>query len=90
MVAVPGGDRLAQLRQPAERRVPVGGLVGRIARERLDHVRRRAGLRVPAPEIDERLAVRGCGRGDAREQRPEVLLGQPLDSRRPDPHRARS
>ena len=90
MVAVPAGDRLAQLGQPTERRVPVGGLVGRAARERLDHVRRRAGLRVPAPEIDESLSVGSRCRGDARKQRPEVLLGQPLDSRRRDPHRVRS
>ena len=48
--------------------------------ERVDDVLRRAGLRVAAPEVDD-LA----GRGDARQQRAEVLLGQAFEPVGPAP-----
>jgi hypothetical protein len=48
------------------------------ARKGLDDVRRRPDLRIPAAEVDERLAVRGSGRSDTLEQRHEVLLRKAL------------
>ena len=80
MVAVAAGDRLAELGQPAERRVavavgPPGGL-----RERLDDVGGRTDLRIAAPEVDDRRAAVGRGGRDASEQRTEVLLGQPVEA----------
>ena len=79
-VAVARGDRVLQLRHPAELGVAVRALVRGRALRRLDHVCRRTDFRVPAAEVDERLAVLRRLRGDAREERGEVLLRQPLDS----------
>jgi hypothetical protein len=44
-------------------------------RKGLNDVYRRTGLRIPAAEIDERLALLRSGGRDAREQSGEVLLG---------------
>ena len=63
-------------------------VVGRRALGGLDHVRRRPDLRVPATEVDERVALTRGFLGDAAEQLREVLLGKPLDSIRTPPHRA--
>jgi hypothetical protein len=50
--------------------------------ERLGDVRRRADVRVAAPEVDERLSLGSRGGRDAREQAREVLLRQAFDSLR--------
>lgn len=47
---------------------------------------RRPNLGIPAPEIDERLAVERSGRGNASKQRGEVLLRKPFDPIRRWPH----
>ena len=51
--------------------------------EGLDHVDWRPDLRIAPPEVDEWLAVLAGGRGDARQQRREVLLGQSRDALAP-------
>jgi len=79
--------RLAQLWQPAEGRIAVGGRAAGAADEGRDHVLRRACLGVPATEVDERLPVERRRSRDAREQRPEVLLRKPLEPLRSRPHR---
>ena len=63
-----------------------GGLV-RSRRERVDHVLRRPDLRIPAPEIDERLPVERSVLGNPSEQRSEVLLRKPFEPVRAFPHR---
>ena len=63
-----------------------GGLVRR-RRERVDHVLRRPNLGIPAPKIDERLPVERRGRGNASQQRGEVLLRKTLDPIRRWSHR---
>jgi len=55
--SVPVGERLAQLRQAAKRRVSVNIRPLGAACQHLDNVRRRPGLRIPAPQIEERLAA---------------------------------
>src|SRR5207244_3060499 len=52
-----------------------------------DDVLRRADLRVPAPEVDERLSLGGRRHGDAGQERHEVLLRQPLNPFRRLAHR---
>jgi hypothetical protein len=56
--------------------------------QRLDDVGGRPGLRVPATEIDERLAAEPRVLGDPPEQPAKVLLWKSLDPRRPPSHRA--
>ena len=80
-VAVAGGDGLLQLGHPAELGVAVRAVVRGRALSRLDHVRGRPDLGVPAAEVDERLAVLRRLRRDACEQRGEVLLRQSLEAR---------
>jgi hypothetical protein len=46
--------------------------------ERVDHVLRRPDLRVPPPEIDERLPFERRVLRNARQQRREVLLREPF------------
>ena len=82
--AVSPRDRLAQLREAAEGRVAVRVGPGRGRRERLDDVRGRPDLRVPAPEVDDRRAAVPFRLRDSLEQRTEVLLGQPLEAVRFD------
>jgi hypothetical protein len=48
--------------------------------QRLDDVRGRPGLGIAPPEIDERLAARGCCSRDSSEESDEVLLGQPIEA----------
>jgi hypothetical protein len=48
-------------------------LLRRDLRESLDDMRRRADLRVPSSEIDERFAALLSGYGHASEERGEVL-----------------
>ena len=79
-VAIARGDRLLQRRQAGEGRVAVDVRTGGGGRKRLDDVRRRPDLRVPAAEIDQGLAVLGSGGGDPREQCREVLLGKTSDA----------
>jgi beta-glucuronidase len=61
------------------RRPRLSGSIGGRPLRRLDHVHRRPDLRVPAPEIDERLPLAPRLLRDAREQRGEVLLRKPLE-----------
>ena len=80
-------DRLAQPRQPAERRVAVHVRPSRGGAQRLDDVRRRPDLGVPAAEVDDRRPLlRGRGR-HAREQSGEVLRRKPLEPVRTRTHR---
>jgi hypothetical protein len=51
-------------------------------------VLRRPDLGIPAPKINERIAVKGSVFGDASEQRSEVLLGEPFDPVRSRSHGA--
>ncbi len=62
------------------------GLVARGLDECVDDVRGRRDIGIAAAEIDQRLARLGRHGGDAREERREVLLGEPFDSVRPRPH----
>src|SRR5262249_22443908 len=82
------GDRRAEVREAPKRCVTVSRrTVGRVG-QRVDDVLRRSGLRVSAPEIDDRLAFeRGRG-GDAGEQGAQVLLREPVKPGRPWAHRA--
>ena len=75
------GDRLAELRQARERRVPMHrrGLLARGLDEGVDDVRRRRTSGLPRPRSisgSPGLGGHGC---DAREQRREVLLGECFD-----------
>ena len=79
-VAVPSRDRLPQRGQPAKRRVSVSRRLVRRLGERVDHVLRRPDLGIPAPEVDERLALERRVPRDLREQRSEVLLREPFES----------
>src|SRR5581483_9043328 len=83
-VAVAARDRLAQARQPPKRRVAVDGGPTRGLAQSLDGVQRRPDLGVAAAEVDDVAA----GRGDAAEERGEVLLRQPLEPVRALTHRA--
>jgi hypothetical protein len=56
-------------------------------RQRRDHVPRRPDLRVPAPEVDERLSFESRVPRDLREERREVLLREPIEELRSRPHR---
>ena len=62
-------------------------LIRRLA-ERVDHVLRRPDLRVPAPEVDERLPLERRVPGNLSQQRREVLLRKPFDAVRRGSHRA--
>src|SRR5439155_1975761 len=55
--------------------------------ERADDLLRRPDLRIPTPEVDERLSSIGCRGGDPGQQSGEVLLGQPPDPVRGLAHR---
>jgi hypothetical protein len=81
-LAVPPSDRLPQLGQAPERRVSVSRIPPSRLGERLDHVRRRPRLGIPAPEIDERLPIGSRRHNDASEQGLEVLLRKPVTSPR--------
>ncbi len=89
-VAVPRSDRLLQLGQPEKRRVPVDERrrLERNLVEPLHDMRRRPDVRVPAPEIDDGLAVLRLSGGDASEQPSEVLLGQAVEPFGAGAHRA--
>lgn len=78
-LGVASRNRLPQRGQPAKGRAPARGGVVRRRRERVDHVRRRPDLRIPAPEVDERLPLERSVLGNASEQRREVLLRKPLE-----------
>ena len=69
-VRVALGDRLAELGQAREGRVPVHrrGLLARGFDEGVDDVRRRRDVGIAAAEIDQRLAGLGRHGCDAREQ----------------------
>ena len=85
-VAVALGDRLARAREPADRRVAVDVRTPRRVDERLDDVRRRPELGVAAAEVDERRTSLGGRRGDAAEQRDEVLRREPAETGGPGAH----
>ena len=85
-LGVASRNRFAQRGQPAKRRVPVSRRIVRRRSERVDDVLWRPNLRVPAPEIDERLALERSVLGHAREQRGEVLLRESLEPVGTGPH----
>jgi hypothetical protein len=59
------------------------------ARQGLDDVSRRSGLRVPSAEIDELFALKRGDSGHGAEQGTEVLLGKAAEARRLTGHRRR-
>ena len=81
-VAITRCDRLARPGDPADRCVAVHAGVEGCRAKRLDDVRRRAGLGVAAPEVEDRRPAVSRGRRDARQQVHEVLLRKALEALR--------
>ena len=86
--AVPVGDRLAERRNPSERRIAVRAIFPRDLGEAFDDVRRRPDLGVPATKVDQLRPVGRRRSRDAGQELREVLRGKPVESRRPGSHGA--